>query len=152
VEYGLALVAAVLLAVGFVLQQRAAEQAPKAHFMRLRLIGDLLRKPWWLVGIAAMVAGQLVTAWVLGHLELSIAEPLLASNLIFALILASPLSRQRATKSERESPPWSWAARRSPPRSRSARSPTGLPRPVPASSPMAWSRRAAAGRASSGRC
>jgi drug/metabolite transporter (DMT)-like permease len=100
VEYLLALTAAVLLGIGFVLQQRAAQKAPAAHFLRLRLLGDLLRKPWWLAGVAAMVAGQLTSAWVLGHLELSIAEPLLASNLIFALLLAAPLSRQRATKTE----------------------------------------------------
>jgi len=100
VEYLLALVAAVLLGTGFVLQQHVAERAPKAHFLHLRLLGDLVRKPRWLVGVAAMVGGQLASAWVLGHLKLSIAEPLLASNLIFALILAAILSRQRVTKTE----------------------------------------------------
>ena len=99
-EYLLAMAAAVLLGTGFVLQQRVAERAPKAHFLHLRLLGDLVRKPRWLVGIAAMVGGQLTSAWVLGHLKLSIAEPLLASNLIFALILAAILSRQRVTKTE----------------------------------------------------
>jgi drug/metabolite transporter (DMT)-like permease len=100
VEYLLAMVAAVLLGTGFVLQQRVAERAPKAHFLHVRLFGDLVRKPRWLVGVAAMVGGQLASAWVLGHLKLSIAEPLLASNLIFALILAAILSRQRVTKTE----------------------------------------------------
>jgi drug/metabolite transporter (DMT)-like permease len=100
VEYLLAMAAAVLLGTGFVLQQRVAERAPKAHFLHLRLLGDLVRKPRWLVGVAAMVGGQLTSAWVLGHLKLSIAEPLLASNLIFALILAAILSRQRVTKTE----------------------------------------------------
>jgi drug/metabolite transporter (DMT)-like permease len=99
-EYLLAIAAAVLLGTGFVLQQRAAVLAPKAHFLHLRLLGDLVRKPRWLAGIAAMVGGQLTSAWVLGHLKLSIAEPLLASNLIFALILAAILSRQRVTKTE----------------------------------------------------
>jgi drug/metabolite transporter (DMT)-like permease len=100
VEYLLALAAAVLLGTGFVLQQRTAEQAPKAHFLHLRLLGDLIRQPWWLVGVAAMVAGQLASGWVVGHLKLSIAEPLLAANLIFALILAATLSRQRVTRAE----------------------------------------------------
>lgn len=99
-EYLIALVAAVLLGTGFVLQQRAAERAPKAHFLHLSLLADLLRKPWWLLGVATMVAGQLSSAWVIGHLELSLAEPLLASNLIFALILAIPLSGQRVNKAE----------------------------------------------------
>lgn len=99
-EYLLAMAAAVLLGTGFVLQQRVAERAPKAHFLHLRLLGDLVRQPRWLVGVAAMVGGQLTSAWVLGHLKLSIAEPLLTSNLIFALILAAILSRQRVTKTE----------------------------------------------------
>jgi drug/metabolite transporter (DMT)-like permease len=100
VEYLIALVAAVLLGTGFVLQQRAAHQAPRAHFLQLRLLADLLRKPSWLAGVVTMVAGQLLSAWVIGHLELSLAEPLLASNLIFALLLASPLSGERICRAE----------------------------------------------------
>lgn len=99
-EYALALASAVLLGTGFVLQQRAAAQAPKGQFLRLRLLTGLLRQPWWLAGAAAMAAGEVGAAWVLGHLELSIAEPLLTSNLLFALVLAGPLSRQRATRTE----------------------------------------------------
>jgi drug/metabolite transporter (DMT)-like permease len=96
----IALVAAMLLGVGFVLQQHAAEQAPKAYFLRLRLITDLLRRPRWLVGLAVMIAGQLCSAWAVGHLDLSLAEPLLATNLIFALALAVPLSRQQLRATE----------------------------------------------------
>ncbi|MGE5286532.1 MAG: DMT family transporter [Micromonosporaceae bacterium] len=100
VDYVLALGAAVLLGAGFVLQQHVAHEAPKAHFLHLRLLTDLLRKPVWLAGIATMVAGQLTSAWVIGHLELSIAEPLLASNLLFALLLAAPMSGERVCKTE----------------------------------------------------
>ena len=96
----IALVAAMLLGVGFVLQQHAAEQAPKAYFLRLRLITDLLHRPRWLAGLAVMVAGQLCSAWAVGHLQLSLAEPLLATNLIFALALAVPLSRQQLRATE----------------------------------------------------
>ena len=96
----IALVAAMLLGVGFVLQQHAAEQAPKAYFLRMRLIADLLHRPRWLVGVAVMVAGQLCSAWAVGHLQLSLAEPLLATNLIFALALAVPLSRQQLRATE----------------------------------------------------
>jgi drug/metabolite transporter (DMT)-like permease len=89
------LVAALLLGCGFVLQQYAAERAPKAYFLRLALIGDLLRKRRWLAGVAVMVAGQLVSAWSVSHISLSLAEPLLSTNLLFALALAVPLSGQR---------------------------------------------------------
>ena len=62
--------------------------------MRLRLFADLARRPRWLAGIAVMGAGQLLSVWALGHLELSVAEPLLASSLTFASLLAAPLSSQ----------------------------------------------------------
>lgn len=89
------LIAALLLGFGFVLQQHAAEQAPKAHFLRIALIKDLLRKRRWLAGIAVMVAGQLTSAWSVSHISLSLAEPLLSTNLLFALALAVPLSGER---------------------------------------------------------
>ena len=100
VDYALTLVAALLLGVGFVLQQRAAEQAPSAHFLSPKLIGDLFRKRLWLAGIGVMIAGQVLAAWSIGNLELSIVEPLLTTNLLFALILAVPLSHQAVRVTE----------------------------------------------------
>ena len=96
----LSVVAAGLLGVGFVLQQDAAQQAPKAHFLRIQLLADLLRRPRWLAGLITMVAGDLLAGWVIGHMVLSVAEPLLATNLLFALFLAWPLSGQAVHKSE----------------------------------------------------
>ena len=52
-DYATTLLAAVLLGVGFVLQQYAAEQEPESRFLRLRILTDLLRKPRWLVASAA---------------------------------------------------------------------------------------------------
>lgn len=99
-NYFLAILAAALLGTGFVLQQAVAEQAPKVDFLRPRLLLDLLRHRRWLAGVAIMVAGQLLSAWVIGHLILSVAEPLLTANLLFALLLAWPLSKQPLTRSE----------------------------------------------------
>lgn len=100
VYYFLGVVAAILLGTGFVLQQDAAQHAPKSHFLRVGLLADLLRKPRWLAGIATMVAGQLVSAWVIGHMALTVSEPLLATNLLYALVLAGPVSKQAVHKSE----------------------------------------------------
>jgi drug/metabolite transporter (DMT)-like permease len=100
VTYFLAVAAAALLGTGFVLQQRAAQRAPQGSFLRLRLLAMLLRDRGWLAGLVTMIGGQLLGAWVLGHLVLSVAEPLLAANLLFALLLAWPMSRQRLAKSE----------------------------------------------------
>jgi hypothetical protein len=92
-DYGITLLAALLIGTGFVLQQHAAQREPDSKFLSWRLIVDLVRKPRWLVGIACMIGGQILAAWSIGHLELSFVEPLLTTNLIFALILAVPLSK-----------------------------------------------------------
>jgi drug/metabolite transporter (DMT)-like permease len=94
------LIAAMLAGTGFVLQQHAAEQAPQSYFLRLRLITTLLHRPRWLAGVVVMAAGQLLSAWAIGHVPLSLAEPLLTSSLIFALALAIPLSGQRLQAAE----------------------------------------------------
>jgi drug/metabolite transporter (DMT)-like permease len=92
-DYGLTLLAALLIGTGFVLQQHAAQREPASRFLSLRLMTDLLRTPRWLVGIACMVAGLVLAAWSIGHLSLSFVEPLLATNLVFALVLAVPLAK-----------------------------------------------------------
>jgi drug/metabolite transporter (DMT)-like permease len=94
VSYATALVAALLLGVGFVLQQYSAEQEPDSRFLSPRILTDLLRKPRWLAGICCMIAGMLLAAWAIGHLELTLVEPLLSTNLLFALVLAVPMSKQ----------------------------------------------------------
>jgi drug/metabolite transporter (DMT)-like permease len=97
---GITLVAAMLTGSGFVLQQHAAEQVPDAEFLHAGLIKRLVRNRRWLVGIAVMAVGYLLQAWTLGHLTLSVTEPLLTTNLIFALLLAVPLSGQTLRKTE----------------------------------------------------
>jgi hypothetical protein len=54
---------------------------------------DLIRSPKWLAGIACMIGGEVIAAWSIGHLSLSFVEPLLTMNLVFALLLAVPLSK-----------------------------------------------------------
>jgi len=100
VDYATTLVAAVLLGIGFVLQQYSAWQEPESRFLSLRILTDLLGKPRWLLGIACMVAGYLLTAWSIGHLELTLVEPLLTTYLVWALVLAVPMSRQAVRLTE----------------------------------------------------
>lgn len=94
-EYALGVVAAALLGASFVLQQGAAQRVPSGDFLRLRLVADLLRQPRWLAGFGTMIGGQLLSAWVIGHIILAVAEPLLATNLLIALGLAWPLLLHR---------------------------------------------------------
>ena len=47
-----------------------------------------------------MIAGYLVAAWAIDHLELTLVEPLLTTYLVWALVLAVPLSRQTVKAAE----------------------------------------------------
>ncbi|MER6471870.1 DMT family transporter [Streptomyces collinus] len=91
----LAVSSACCVGFGFVLQQDAAQKAPLGDFLSFRLLLDLVRVPRWLGGIALMVAGMVLGAVALGRGEISLVEPLLATNLLFALAL----SRYRTGKS-----------------------------------------------------
>ena len=96
-DYGLTLLAALLIGTGFVLQQYAAQREPDSRFLRLRLITGLLRSPRWLAGIGCMIGGQVLAAWSIGHLSLAFVEPLLTTNLVFALVIAVPLAKASLT-------------------------------------------------------
>jgi hypothetical protein len=95
----LAVSAACCMGLGFVLQQNAAQRAPLGDFLSPRLLLDLVRVPRWLGGTGLVVAGMALGAVALGRGELSLVEPLLATNLLFALALSRrqtgrPLGRQ----------------------------------------------------------
>ncbi|MEU8979646.1 DMT family transporter [Streptomyces sp. NPDC048309] len=95
----LAVSAACCLGFGFVLQQNVASHAPLSDFLSPRLLLDLIRVPRWLGGIGLMVCGMVLGAIALGKGEISLVEPLLATNLLFALALSrhqtkQPLGRQ----------------------------------------------------------
>lgn len=95
----LAVGAACCLGFGFVLQQNAAQKAPLSDFLSPRILLDLMKVPRWLGGIGLMVVGMALGAMALGQGEISLVEPLLATNLLFALALSrrqtkQPLGRQ----------------------------------------------------------
>lgn len=84
----LALAAACFLGAGFVAQQHAAYREPLDEMLRVRLLTHLIRQPVWLLGIGAMVTGQVLGAAALDRADLGRVEPLLATNLIFAFVIA----------------------------------------------------------------
>lgn len=94
------LAAALSLGLGFVLQQRAAARAPMEEMLSPRLLLDLAHRPLWLCGIAAMVAGQVLGGLALRMAPVALVEPLLATNLLFALAIAGVLSGQRLRRRE----------------------------------------------------
>ncbi|MEU1308661.1 DMT family transporter [Streptomyces cinnamoneus] len=92
--FAFAVSAACCLGVGFVLQQNAAQRAPMSDFLSLRLLLDLARMPRWLAGIAFMVCGMVLGAIALGRGEISLVEPLMATNLLFAMALSRWQTKQ----------------------------------------------------------
>ncbi|KNB49673.1 DMT family transporter [Streptomyces caatingaensis] len=92
--FAFALSAALCLGFGFVLQQNAAQRAPMSDFLSFRLLLDLVRMPRWLAGLGLMVAGMALGAVALGGGEISLVEPLLATNLLFAMALSRWQTKQ----------------------------------------------------------
>jgi drug/metabolite transporter (DMT)-like permease len=98
VEVLLAVVSAVLFAVGTVLQQRAG-QAP-AEGTHAGLLMRLARRPVWLCGILADGLGFVAQAAALGVGRLAVVQPLLTTSVVFALPLGARLSAQRIVRRE----------------------------------------------------
>lgn len=96
----LGLAAAGFTGLGFMLQQRAAYEEPLGRMLRLGLLWDLARKPLWLVGIGALVAGQILAGLALSVADVAQVEPLLATNLLFALVIGRIFSKENLTWAE----------------------------------------------------
>jgi len=94
VDVVLALVAALLFALGTVLQQRAGLEAPSVGASS-ELLLRMARRPVWLAGIAADGLGFAAQATALGVGRLAIVQPLLIASVVFALPLGARFSGQR---------------------------------------------------------
>lgn len=92
--------AAGLGGLGFVVQQQVAAEEPPRDRLHPRLLLHLARRPRWLAGIASMVIGQIFGAVALSTGGLELVEPLLTTNLLFALAIAAVWRRQRLVRRE----------------------------------------------------
>lgn len=88
-----ALLAAASNALASVLQRRAARSAPEEFAFRPALLWSLIRRPVWLGGIGALIAGFLLQALALSNGGLALVQPLLVAELPFTMILLARLSR-----------------------------------------------------------
>jgi drug/metabolite transporter (DMT)-like permease len=100
VSAGFGLLAACFLGLGWALQQHAAYAEPLGEMLHWRLIAHLLRRPLWLGGILAMVLGMVLAGLALDHADIARVEPILATNLVFALFFAHLIYREKVTRSE----------------------------------------------------
>lgn len=83
-----ALAAGCTFAVGSVLQQSAARQAPQSVSMSWRLLVDLAHRRTWLLGIGCDVLSFAMQALALAFGPLALVQPLLVTGLLFAVPLA----------------------------------------------------------------
>jgi len=93
----LALVAALLFALGTVLQQKAWIDEPSAGATTSLLL-RMAQRPIWLAGIAADAGGFLAQAAALGVGRLAVVQPLLVCSVVFALPLGARLTGQRVRR------------------------------------------------------
>lgn len=92
--------AACLLGLGFVAQQHAAYREPLGEMLHPRLLLDLVRMPLWLLGLGLMLCGQILSAVALRDASVAWVEPLLATNLLFALIAAHVIYQENLGRME----------------------------------------------------
>lgn len=99
-----ALLAAVFMAIGIVVRQRATMDVPPEHGVSMTLVTTLVRKRLWWIGTAVAVVGYACQALALARGSLMLVQPLLVSSLLFALPLSARLAGRRVTRGE-----WMWA-------------------------------------------
>ncbi|GAB3135945.1 DMT family transporter [Microbispora hainanensis] len=93
----LALLAAAANAVASVLQRRAARNAPADEAFRIGLMWDLMRRPTWLGGIGALIAGFLLQAAALTSGGLALVQPLLVAELPITMLVGGWMFQVRVT-------------------------------------------------------
>lgn len=83
-----ALAAGCTFAVGAVLQQSAAREAPPDEALSLRLLWGLAHRPRWLLGIASDAGSFGLQALALAFGPIALVQPLLVTGVLFAVPLA----------------------------------------------------------------
>jgi drug/metabolite transporter (DMT)-like permease len=90
-----ALGAACCFAIAAVLQQLAARTVPREDSMRIKLLVHLVRRPLWLIGVAAMLVGYGLQALALSLGPVALVQPIVVTELAFAIPMAMWLDRKR---------------------------------------------------------
>jgi drug/metabolite transporter (DMT)-like permease len=99
-----AFLAALFLAIGIVVRQRATMDVPEDKGVSPTMVLTLIRRPLWWGGTAAAVLGFVFQALALAYGSLLLVQPILVSALLFALPLSARLANRRVTRGE-----WLWA-------------------------------------------
>jgi hypothetical protein len=89
----LAVLSALVYGAGVAIQQRAALEEPQELAARPTLLVRLAQRPLWLAGLAADIAGFALQAAALHTGALVVVQPLITTNLLFALAIIAVWSR-----------------------------------------------------------
>ncbi len=92
-----ALAAGACFAIGGVLQQRAASSRPEGESLSIRLILDLVTEPMWLLGIGFAACSYGLEALALSFGPLVLVQPLIVTELLFALPISVRWAGSRMT-------------------------------------------------------
>jgi drug/metabolite transporter (DMT)-like permease len=105
-----AIAAAGVLGLSAAIDQRSTKKVKTREPLSPRLILDLVRQPLWLIAIAANVVGFILQVVALAYGSLALVQPLLVSDLLFAVLIAWYL-RQRASEPQPDMRPiWAGVA------------------------------------------
>lgn len=100
----LALSSALCVAIGDVLQQKAAHCIAEASAGPIELLGKLIRNGRWLWGVLILAASIVLQAAALGQGSVLLVQALLMLSLMFALPINARLSNRTVTADE-----WIWS-------------------------------------------
>jgi drug/metabolite transporter (DMT)-like permease len=89
-----ALTAALVLGIASVADQRSTKRVRQRRALSPTIFADLVRQPLWLASIAGTLTGFALQVVALRFGPLALVEPLLVSDLIFAVLLSSYLFRR----------------------------------------------------------
>ncbi|MGH2927980.1 MAG: DMT family transporter [Solirubrobacteraceae bacterium] len=95
-----ALAASGSFAAGGVLQQHAASTRPEGEALSFRLIVDLARDPTWLLGIGLALLSYVLEGVALSYGPLVLVQPLIVTELLFALPISVRWRGMRMTPRE----------------------------------------------------
>jgi drug/metabolite transporter (DMT)-like permease len=90
-----AIAAGASFATAGVLQQRVAATRPRDEVLSFRLIVDLAKRRMWLAGIAFAVLSYVLQALALSAAPLSVVQPILVTEVLFAIPVSVRLHRMR---------------------------------------------------------
>ncbi|MET1005032.1 MAG: DMT family transporter [Propionibacteriaceae bacterium] len=96
----LACSAAAVFAAGSSLQHRAASSVPRANASTTGLVGRLLRRPSWLLGILLSAVAFALHVAALRHGSLTLVQPIVVSNIVFAVFVRAALDRHLPPRQE----------------------------------------------------